>query len=289
MLAAALSLAAVFGTAAWAPASGAEQPTIELGYVQSWPSSSITTKLAADVLENDLHVPVKLVALSAGPMYQGVKSGDLDAMLTAWLPVTHKAYYEKVWPDVLNLGPNLRGTKLGLVVPSYVKDVDSIADLKKHADEFDGKIMGVGAGAGINEDTLKAIKQYGLDMQLVKSSTAGMAASLERAVNKHEPIVITGWSPLWIWGKFDLKYLNDPKNVYGKAGYVATLTSRELPDKAPTVYQFLDDFRLSLSQLNEIEALAKSGQDEAHAVHEWAQNHPKVVSHWISAATSASG
>lgn len=289
VLAAVLTVAAVCGVATSTPAAAADKPTIELGYVQSWPSSSITTKLAADVLENDLRVPVKLVALSAGPMYQGVKSGDLDAMLTAWLPTTHKEYYEKVWPDVLNLGPNLRGTKLGLAVPSYVKDVDSIADLKKHADEFDGKIMGVGAGAGINEDTLKAIKQYGLDMQLVKSSTAGMAASLERAVNKHEPIVVTGWSPLWIWSKFDLKYLKDPKNVYGQAGYVATLASRALPDKAPDVYRFLDDFRLTLPQLNQMEAMAKGGQDEAHAVHQWAQNHPKVVSHWVAAATNASG
>jgi len=286
-MAAVLSVTGLIALGAFTPqAMASDQSPIRLGYVQSWPSSSVTTKLAADVLENELHTQVKLIALSAGPMYQGVKSGDLDAMLTAWLPVTHKSYYNKVWPDVLNLGPNLRGTQLGLVVPSYVKDVNSIADLKKHADEFDGKIIGVGAGAGINEDTLTAIKKYGLDMQLVKSSTAGMAASLKRAVQKKEPIVVTGWSPLWIWGKFDLKYLNDPKKIYGQAGYVATLTSRELPDKNPAVYHFLDGFQLKLAQLNAIEAMTKGDMDEKEAVQKWVKEHPKVVSHWVAAANA---
>ncbi|NRG33553.1 glycine betaine ABC transporter substrate-binding protein, partial [Niallia circulans] len=30
-----------------------------------------------------------------------------------------------------DLGPNLEGTKLGLVVPSYMKDINSIEDLKE--------------------------------------------------------------------------------------------------------------------------------------------------------------
>jgi len=287
-MAAVLSVSSMVALGAFAPQAAASQSPIRLGYVQSWPSSSVTTKLAANVIENDLNQPVQLVALSAGPMYQGVKSGDLDAMLTAWLPITHKSYYNKVWPDVLNLGPNLRGTKLGLVVPSYVKDVNSIEDLKKHADEFGGKIYGVGAGAGINEDTLKAIKKYGLNnMQLVKSSTAGMAASLKRAVQKKEPVVVTGWSPLWIWGKFDLKYLKDPKKIYGQAGYVATIASRELPDKNPAVYDFLDAFKLKLSQLNAIEAMTKNNMSEKEAVAKWVKEHPKVVSHWVSAASMA--
>ena len=62
-------------------------------------------------------------------MFAGVANGSADAMVAAWLPGTHLEYYNKYKADMVDLGPNLKGTKLGLVVPDYV-DVDSIEDLK---------------------------------------------------------------------------------------------------------------------------------------------------------------
>lgn len=257
------------------------KPTIKIGYVQSWPSSSLTTKLAADVIKNKLHYKVILKAVSAGPLYQAVSTGDLDAMLSAWLPVTHKAYYRKLWPKVLDLGPNLMGTKLGLAVPTYVH-INSIKGLGKHASKFDNRIVGVGAGAGVNVDTQHAIKQYGLkNFRVVKSSTAAMAAMLKRSIMRKKWIAVTAWSPLWIWSKFHLKYLKDPKHVYGHGGYVATLTSRKLPDKAPEVYQFLRRFRIKLADLNKLEAQARNSS-EKRAVSKWMKAHPKVVKTWIA-------
>ena len=47
----------------------------------------------------------------------------------AWLPGTHVEYYNTYKNDFVDLGPNLQGTKNGLVVPEYV-DIDSIEDLK---------------------------------------------------------------------------------------------------------------------------------------------------------------
>jgi len=51
-------------------------------------------------------------------------------MVAAWLPGTHAEYYNTYKNDLIDLGPNLEGTKSGLVVPEYV-DIDSIEDLMK--------------------------------------------------------------------------------------------------------------------------------------------------------------
>ncbi|WP_319830099.1 glycine betaine ABC transporter substrate-binding protein [Bacillus solitudinis] len=50
-------------------------------------------------------------------------------MVAAWLPGTHDAYYQDFKDDLVDLGPNLEGAKIGLVVPSYM-DIDSVEDLK---------------------------------------------------------------------------------------------------------------------------------------------------------------
>jgi len=62
-------------------------------------------------------------------MYQGLASGDADGMVAAWLPTTHGHYLDAIKDDVVDLGVNLDGTKIGWVVPSYVT-IDSIEDLQ---------------------------------------------------------------------------------------------------------------------------------------------------------------
>lgn len=276
-----LSALAVLAAGMSAPALAADK-TIKLAYVQGWPSSALTTKLAARVIENNLGYDVALQNMTAGPMFQAVSSGNLDGTLSLWLPKTHAAYYKKLWPKMVNLGPNLVGTRLGLAVPKYV-DVNSIKDLKKHAGEFNHKIIGVDAGSGINMNTRQAIKEYGLDgMRLVTSSTAAMAAELKRAIDKHEPIVVTGWTPLWIWSRFDLKYLHDPKKIYGHGAYIDTVVNPSVLKKEPQVFFFLKRFYLKLSELNKLEDKVQKGTSQDEAVEEWLKTHQKQVKTWLA-------
>ncbi|WP_245975378.1 glycine betaine ABC transporter substrate-binding protein [Oceanobacillus chungangensis] len=56
-------------------------------------------------------------------------NGEADASLAPWLPVTHGAFYEQYQEDIVILGENLTGAKIGFVVPEYM-DIDSIEDLQ---------------------------------------------------------------------------------------------------------------------------------------------------------------
>ena len=281
-LPAALLAAILLGVGLLSTAVAADKPTIKIGYVQSWPSSDITTHLAGAVIEQRLKTPVDLVASSAGPMWEAVASDHSDAMLTAWLPSTHKTYYEKLWPKVIVMGPNVTGTRLGIAVPKYVP-VDSIADLKKHADKFQDRIVGVGAGAGININTEKAIKAYGLDgFSLQSSSTAAMTAQLQRAIKSKKWIAVTAWTPMWMWAKFDIKFLQDPKHIYGKGGYVGTVVNPALAKKSPEVYAFFNRFAIPREQLSQMMLELKDGKSMDQVVGDWIKAHPKMVDSWVS-------
>ncbi|OBS08165.1 glycine betaine ABC transporter substrate-binding protein [Acidihalobacter prosperus] len=269
------------GIAMLPAAQAAAKPTIKLGYVQSWPSSAITTSLAATVIRERLHTPVEMVSSAAGPMWEAVASDHTDAMLTAWLPTTHKTYYEKLWTRVVNLGPNVTGTQLGLAVPKYVP-VNTIAGLEKYAGKFQDRIVGVGAGAGINMNTETAIKTYGLkSFQLQTSSTAAMTAQLQRAIKRKQWIVVTAWTPMWMWAKFDIKYLKDPKNVYGVGGHINTIANPGLIKKDPAVFTFLRRFSISSAQLQQMMLEAKNGKPVKSVVAAFIKAHPKQVQGWL--------
>lgn len=133
---------------------------VSIGYVDGWSDSVATTFVAAQVIKEKLGYDVKLMPVATGIMWQGVATGKLDAMLSAWLPVTHGEYWSKNKDNVVDYGPNFKDAKIGLIVPEYVKAV-SLADLKTD-DSFKKKIVGIDAGSGVMLKTDQAIKDYDL-------------------------------------------------------------------------------------------------------------------------------
>lgn len=192
--------------------------TIQIGWT-AWSDAEFVTKLAARVLEERMDQSVELIQTDIAPQYQGVAQGDIDMMMMSWLPGTHADYWENVATDVTNLGILYDHAKLGWVVPSYIPEdeLSSIADLDDSdiRERLDGTITGIDPGAGLTRLSEQAIEDYGLDYELQVSSGAGMTAALDRAISNEDWIVVTGWSPHWKFGAYDLRYLEDPEGTLG--------------------------------------------------------------------------
>jgi glycine betaine/proline transport system substrate-binding protein len=260
-------------------ASAADKPTIKIGYVDGWDDSVATSNVAALIIEKKLGYPVQLVPVAAGIMWQGVARGDLDATLSAWLPVTHADYYKKFGADVKDLGANFNDAKIGLIVPENV-DVTSIADLEGKKSEFGGRIVGIDAGAGVMRKTDDAIKAYGLSYSLMPSSGAAMTAELARAEAAKKPIIVTGWKPHWIFAKYKLKFLDDPKKIFGESEHVDNVVGLGLEKKAPAVVAFLKKFQWKPGQIDSVMLATQGGEKPAAAAADWIKAHQSEVDGW---------
>ncbi|WP_095143816.1 MULTISPECIES: glycine betaine ABC transporter substrate-binding protein [unclassified Pseudomonas] len=258
----------------------ADSKTLSIGYVDGWSDSVATTHVAAEVIKQKLGYDVKLQAVATGIMWQGVATGKLDAMLSAWLPVTHGEYWTKNKDKVVDYGPNFKDAKIGLIVPEYVKAI-SIADLKDDT-TFKNKIVGIDAGSGVMLKTDQAIKDYGLDYKLQASSGAGMIAELTRAEEKKESIAVTGWVPHWMFAKWKLRFLDDSKGVYGAAETVNSIGSKGLEKKAPEVAKFLHNFQwASKDEIGEVMLAIQDGAKPDVAARDWVAKHPERVAEWV--------
>lgn len=192
MLACMLALALVGGctapSGAPADASSAHSHDVKLAYVD-WSSCSDATHVVKAVLEQE-GFRVKTVLLTGAAMYSALAQGDADATVCAWLPSTHAAYYARAQDRLINLGPNMAGTRIGLVVPDYVS-IDTIDQLAAHADQFGHRIVGIDPDAGEMGIARKAIETYQLPLKLVEGTDASMAAALGRAIGARQWIVVT--------------------------------------------------------------------------------------------------
>ena len=173
--------------------------------------------------------------------------------------------------DGKNAGSNNDGTK-------------TVGEQVKH------EIIGIDPGAGIMKATAAAIEDYGLsDWKLVEGSGAAMTATLAKAIKNEEPIIITGWTPHWMFSKYDLKYLEDPKKTYGEAEEIHTLARKNLKDDQPEAYQFLENFKWTSDEMGEIMTAIQEGKSPEDAAKEWADSHSDRIDEWTKDIQPVSG
>jgi len=274
-----LSLSALAVTGSNAAAQ--TRPLIKIGFVEGWSDSVATTNLAAAIIRSKLGHPVDLVPLAAGIMWQGVARGDLDATLSAWLPVTHEAYLASFKDKVQILGANYPGAKIGLIVPDYVR-ASSLTDINSVRADFDNRIVGIDAGAGVMKKTEEAIKVYGLEMRLQPSSGPAMAAELDRAYRANKSIAVTGWIPHWMFAKYKLRFLADPKNVYGAEEHVDSVINPGLNTKAPAVVALLKKLSWKPEEIGAVMLAVEGGAKPDAAAEKWIVDNPARVAAWLA-------
>ncbi len=276
---------ALLGTAGCGGGSSGSK-RLTLGNI-GWDEDVALNSILKILLKHKFGYQVKLQLADAGPIYQGVATGDLDAFMDTWLPYTQKTYWQRFKGQVEKLAPWYQGkATLGLAVPDYVK-ARSIADLNKYRGEFDGTIVGIEAGAGeMNVVKTKVIPGYNLDYTLQASSTPAMLSELNRAVQAKRPIVVTLWKPHWAFTAYPIRYLEDPKGLMGKGEELSAIVTKNLQQDKPEAYAIMKAVRLNPQELGTLEVEINKSNPEQGA-RNWLKKNQSVVQPWISAAKQA--
>lgn len=265
--------------------SAMAQDSIKIGWT-AWSDAEFVTKLAKRIIEDRFGGEVELLQTDIAPQYQGLSTGSIDVMLMSWQPDTHADYLEKVGVNTVNLGLLYTHARLGWAVPTYVpeSEVATIGDLAQPAvrEKLNGTITGIDPGAGLTRLSKEAIDTYGLDgYELQVSSGAGMTAALKRAVRRDDWIVVTGWSPHWMFGAFDLRYLDDPKGVLGSFERVHAVARKGFYQDHVDVAGFLSRMQLPIDDLQSAmnEAQESSYED---AVSSYIANNADRINYWVT-------
>lgn len=290
-------LAALSG-APQARAAGEESPVVRLAHSE-WSSSIASAHVVQAVLQERLGVRCELIRLDAEQMWRAVAEGRADVMLSAWLPTTHSGYYSRYGGNMVDLGPNLDGARIGLVVPDVsvgrqtgplgrrarpYLDAASIPDLRRYAEKFRHRIIGIDPQAGVMQRTREAMRAYGLESyRLIDGSEVSMTAELSHAIRHQQWIVVTGWTPHWMFGQWNLKFLDDPLGIYGGEQSIHTLVSRQLPQRLPKVVAFLDRFSWSPDEMGRylVWNHADGGVFPYEKALRWLKTHPRQVASWL--------
>ena len=167
-------------------------------------------------------------------------------------------------------------------------------EAKKGADATYGekvnyKITGIDAGAGVVQAAEKAVKDYKLDYTVQTSSGGAMTQALADAIKNKEPIIITGWSPHWMFSKYDLKYLDDPKGSFGGNEHINTIARNGLKEDMPNAHKILDQFLWTADDMEAVMLKVNEGENVKEVARQWITDNTDKVSKWTEGAKKVDG
>ncbi|WP_273852487.1 glycine betaine ABC transporter substrate-binding protein [Guptibacillus spartinae] len=158
-------------------------------------------------------------------------------------------------------------------------------------EEVDYEIVGIEPGAGIMKATTSALEEYDSlkGWELIESSSAAMAAELGKAIEDEEPIIVTGWTPHWMFAKYDLKYLEDPKGLYGEEENIETFARKGLKEDQPSAHTILDQFNWTPEDMSSVMVEIQEGAKPEEAAQNWVNEHTDMVEEWTNGADEVDG
>lgn len=232
----------------------------KVGYI-NWTSEIASAHLFKHWYKRDTGQDVILVEIEGdaiSEMYAALAEGEFDSTVSCWTPGMHDIYVDQ-HPNKLDvMGTNLAGARTGLVVPDYVT-INDISDLQQHRDKFGGVIYAIEREAGVTQQALDAVDKYGLDLEVKFGNNEEVCNQLDRAVNKKQWVVVTGWVPESMFDKWTLKFLNDPRDCFGGEKHIKTITRLGLKKDHPRLYRALQKFRWSVEDATAFMTLMNKG------------------------------
>jgi glycine betaine/proline transport system substrate-binding protein len=170
---------------------------------------------------------------------------------------------------------------LGAALLAGCSDNNSASGDKSIGDQVQHQIIGIDPGAGIMKQAAQVLKDYELkEWKLVEGSGAAMAVALDKAYKDKKPIIVTGWTPHWMFAKYDLKYLEDPKGTFGKDEEIRTIVRKGLKDAHPSAYAVLDRFEWTAEDMAVVMSAIIDGKKPEEAAADWVKNNAAKVDAW---------
>lgn len=255
----------------------AQEKTISMGTL-SWEDLTPITGITKKVLE-DAGYTVKVTQFSEwGIAYAALTKGDIK-ILASQTDYVAQDYWDKNKNKLEKLSPVSHGLYQAIAVPKYVT-IDSTDELNANADKFGGKIVGIEPGSGLMRDTAKAVKDYGLKLQLLEGSTAAMTAALKSAIDRKEWVAVTIWTPSWMAQKYDIKFLKDPKGVFPPPQSYYWIGQKGFAAENPHAREVLASVYVPIDDITAINGAVKDGKSMDEAVKAWIDAHADLLKRW---------
>jgi|SRR5690625_2232760 len=183
------------------------------------------------------------------------------------------------------------GLTLSLFTVAGCGSDDGNAETKENVSEqMEYMVTGIEPGAGQTETNEEAFEVYdslaGWTQDL--SSTGAMLTALGDAIDNEEPIIVSAWSPHYMFAEWDIKYLEDPEDVFGEVQEFTTLARTNFQEEMPEAYTLFEQFEWDVDEVEE--AMIDMQELEVEEVAKnWVDENEDIIAEWTEGVEQVDG
>ncbi len=261
--------------------SNKENKHITIAYT-NWIESKAFSYLAQEILRKEGY-DVELVFIKGeiSTIYSLLAQKKVDIFMNAWVPFTHKDFLDKYGKRLSKINTNYVNARLGLVVPEYM-DIYSIEQLAQYDSLLNYTIIGLAKETGYMDQVASAVKSYNLNkFHLTYANELAVLDSLKQAIQQRRPIVVTGWTPHWMFSRYDIKFLDDPHFSFGESQRIDTYAWKGFARKRPYATSFFSRILFTDKTMANLLDTFDKIKDPEKAAKAWIEAHPILVANWL--------
>ncbi|WP_269857014.1 glycine betaine ABC transporter substrate-binding protein [Streptomyces sp. RPT161] len=213
------------------------------------------------------------------------QTGEVDVLVSAWLPSSHDAYLAPYRDQAVVLAPQYEPYCVW-AVPPYVPAelVGEVADLARPevAARMTLAIDGINPGAGISRFSTHIVSEYGLDRvgyTFTPGTEPAFIARVEQGIADREWFVIPLWRPQYLNRCHGLRALAEPKGLLGTVDAASPVIRRESLDRIhPDTLTRLKALHLGNDGIEELDTLINAdGLTPLQAADRYLTAHPALL------------
>jgi len=215
--------------------------------------------VARRVLEAHGH-RVETIEAPHEQMFRLQASGQVDVLISAWLPSSHDTYLSGYRDRARVLAPHYNPYCVWAVPPYVPADqVSEVGDLAKPEVKarMTPLIDGINPGAGISRFSAAIVTAYGLDRigyRFAPGTEAGFITRVEQGIAAREWFVIPLWRPQFLNRRHGLRPLTEPKGLLGTVDAASPVVHEAALDRIrPEALARLDQLRLGNDGVEELD------------------------------------
>jgi len=252
-----------------------EQPELVLG-LTNWTSTVPPTEIVKEILE-DVGYSIEVKEANLGAIYAGLATGEVDIYMDSWYP-QQTQYLEEYSDSIEQLAPIYEDANAGMVVPTYMEDINDVEDLIGNESIVNNEVIAIEDGDPAMDELQELIDAYDLDLELVNSSEGAMISAAKASTDKNESILLYGWRPHSMFNDIGLKILTNKEHPeYFSGSSIHPIINKDVKEKAPDVYEILEDLTISIADMEEMIIKIDSGEDSEEVAQEWINNNKEMI------------
>lgn len=188
-----------------------------------------------ELLERTGH-EVELKEAPHEDMYAMQRGGEVDLVVSAWLPASHGTYIAPHQDELLKLSVLYQPYCIWGISDQAPQHIRSVTDLAKPevAALFCKHIQGIGTGAGISRFSRQMLKDYQLDAQgfhFENGTLEDCTSAYLEAESAGDLAIVPLWHPQWLNSQRNLRELEDPLGLLGGQDAATLVLRRDAAHK----------------------------------------------------------